>query len=496
MGTITKYYPFIDEASKSVLNSLMEDSDNYYAFVQRLCETVIDNKAPINLAYLAAVHAWWTRKLESMKLIREKYIDVPSIIPWGYPLTSAASDQVEYHDNVIESIEKAIAQSLERWMEIELHLLHTNFHWPLVGDMLSYLEPLEKAEKLLESNPSLKCFESLIYGFRGWSKSMETDFKDALNYYQKGKELTQVYNDPLYRYMILLNEAITVSASNIQEAIVIYEELYNLAQDLDVPYFIAEVLNDSSLSYEAAGEYDIAISCHLETIKIWGGGDTPCLLLSRIYSKLGDGQQALKWANKAFDFAGHLEFPQLYLYKAWASVLLDRLEEAQSNLDTAHSLILKSGHETRLGRYYLISGVLEFARGDYLASQDFLEKSQEIFERYPFGSNQTAALLELARLEIAFDKKSPDNKRSISPGKWLCKLEKFSEEKELLGVRMQAALLKSVFYEIHGQLKDASAVLVDALQITDSPGVNTLRKKIGTRLKEIEQLIQDGEMVS
>jgi len=58
MGTITKYYPFIDEETKSILNSLMDESSSYYDFVQRLCEVVLEKEVPVNLAYLAAVQAW------------------------------------------------------------------------------------------------------------------------------------------------------------------------------------------------------------------------------------------------------------------------------------------------------------------------------------------------------------------------------------------------------------------------------------------------------
>ena len=41
MGTITKYYPFIDDESKSILNSLMEESSSYYEFVQHLDDLIL-----------------------------------------------------------------------------------------------------------------------------------------------------------------------------------------------------------------------------------------------------------------------------------------------------------------------------------------------------------------------------------------------------------------------------------------------------------------------
>ncbi|MBY8998399.1 MAG: hypothetical protein KGD60_11765 [Candidatus Thorarchaeota archaeon] len=46
----------------------------------------------------------------------------------------------------------------------------------------------------------------------------------------------------------------------------------------------------------------------------------------------------------------------------------------------------------------------------------------------------------------------------------------------------------------HGQLKDAQATLLDALNITDSLGVATLRKKIKERVCELNQLLREAEI--
>jgi len=56
---------------------------------------------------------------------------------------------------------------------------------------------------------------------------------------------------------------------------------------------------------------------------------------------------------------------------------------------------------------------------------------------------------------------------------------------------MQAAMLKSEFYQNNGQLKDARAILEDALEISDSRGVATLRKRISDRMQDIDRLMVD-----
>ena len=53
MGTITKYYPFVDEETKSILGTLMDGSSSYYDFVQQLCEVVLEDEDRIVNPYFA-----------------------------------------------------------------------------------------------------------------------------------------------------------------------------------------------------------------------------------------------------------------------------------------------------------------------------------------------------------------------------------------------------------------------------------------------------------
>ncbi|MHA2302065.1 MAG: tetratricopeptide repeat protein [Candidatus Thorarchaeota archaeon] len=496
MGTITKYYPFIDEETKSILDSLMDESSSYYDFVQRLCKVVLQNEVPINLAYITAVQVWWCRIEEIMGRICEKYKDVLCIRPWGHPHQSSLSDQVRYHDDVVEEIERAMETSLSDWIVTELHLLHTFFHWPLHGDIPSFLEPLEKAKNLIESNPVLSCFESLICTFEGWAKYLEGNSKSAIIDFQRGQQLAEIHDDSLYKYMSSSCLADLLRTVNTHESLSLYEELYTLAQDLEVPFFVSEVLNDSSIAYETAGEYDLAISSHIESVKIWREDDTSSLYLSRIYATLGNAQLALEWANRSFEYTEHLEFPILYLRKARALALSNGLEEAEQNLDTAHSLIMKAGNEIWLSNYYHVSGVIELKRGNNLIALDILEQAQEIIERHTSGIDQNIVLHDLAKAEIALASQTMQSDKEALPGKWLSKLENHAIEHDLPGIRMQAALLRSEFYQNHGQLKDAQAILQDALNITDSRGVATLRKRINNQIQELSRLMKDKELVS
>ncbi|MFW9767886.1 MAG: hypothetical protein ACFFF9_15655 [Candidatus Thorarchaeota archaeon] len=499
MGTITKYYPFIDEESKSILSSLMEESSSYYDFVLRLCEVVLEDEIPVNLAYIAAGQAWWCGMNATMKLVEKKYGDVPCIKPWMHIVKTGERDQMLYHDTVVKAIENAIKCSIDDWIETELHILHALFHYPM-GEVISQFEPLEKAKGLIDANPLLGCFESMIYAFEGIAAMREGDMKHALDVLQRGKDLAELHDDALYMYWNKLQEAAVLTWGNIyEEAAAVFEDLYELAQNLQVPILVCEVLNDSSLVYEAKGEFDLTISSHHEIMNILDDErlfDTTYIILSRTYATLGDGHQALEWINRGIEDNAPFESPFMYNWKAWALALVNRLDDAERTLETAYLLIVKSGLERHLGDYYYVSGVIELRKGELLNALDLLEKAWDVANQYPRGNNQNRPLLDLVRAENLIASQSRDNTKVAAPGKWLSTLEKYAFDRHLPGIRMYAALLKSEFYESQGQIKNALATLQDALDITDSLGVQTLKRKITTRIKRINQLNQDAGMDS
>lgn len=495
IGTITKYYPFIDEETKSILDSLMEESSSYFDFVQRLSDIVLKNEVPTNLAYISAVQAWWCRIEDKIEFINQKFKDVPHIVPWGHIHASLESDQIRYHDIVVKAIEELMEDSPEDWILTELHLLHAHYHWPLFGDIPSQLEPVEKARELITENPLLRCFEAQACFYEGWAKRIEGEIKDAVAVYQKGIELAEAHDESLHRYLNLGGQGDALKNISIKKAIARFEESYQLTRDLEVPYLEGEVLHDSGLVFEVAGEYDLAISSYRESAKAYqfdSSRNYQSIQLTRVYVALGDGKRALEIVNS---FTGDLTLQFPYFGKAAALALLNRVDEAEENLAKVHKLVIKSGLDRLLGRYYYAAGLVELAKGDYLSAMDFFEKTWDIFERVgQVHGEKNVALVGLARAEILFDKQTTDVKKSITPGRWLSKLEKHASDHDLPGIRMQAALLRSEFYQNHGLLKDAQATLQDALNITDSLGVTTLRKKIKERIRDLNQLIKEAEV--
>ena len=81
-GTITKYYPFLDEKTRAVIESVMGASENYRDFVVRLGAKVVSEDLSSMLAYLAIRHAFNLDLFETIDLIAIKFGEIDLINPW------------------------------------------------------------------------------------------------------------------------------------------------------------------------------------------------------------------------------------------------------------------------------------------------------------------------------------------------------------------------------------------------------------------------------
>jgi tetratricopeptide (TPR) repeat protein len=322
---------------------------------------------------------------------------------------------------------------------------------------------------------------------------LEGDRDGAISDLLQGQQMANEADDLLYLYLNKNLRAWMLKNIDHKESLAIFEELYDLSCTFEVPFFIMETLNDASLAYEAGGEFDLAISSLTELIKMspLGYEDPIPTIMSRIYATMGEGKEALVWAERAFECGEELNIPQFYIRKAHALIVLNRIEEAEQNLSMAHSLILKSGHEFMLGIFYSVSGYLELGKDNPPAALDYLTEAYDIFTRNPRRQWQNLTLLGLARAELELH-----STESLVTGKWLSALENHVIKHELPGIAMLTALLKAEFLERTSEFKDAREILQQSLQLSDSPGVKTLRKKISDQIKELNRLIREKELVS
>ncbi|MFW9767887.1 MAG: tetratricopeptide repeat protein [Candidatus Thorarchaeota archaeon] len=491
MGTITKYYPFIGEETQRILDTVMAKSSSYFDLVRQLSTTVLEDEVPNDLVYITTTLTWLIREQKLINEITKKYGDLACIRPWKTSSNSLLFTQRNEYQKIKEALDELHNSSISDWMIVEQILNHiVTLQMPL--ESIRYLS---LAEGMISQESNLKCFDPLVqlgYGHFSWFSGNSSN---AATHIQRGLELARDYDDAVYEYFGLLLSANFKKQQNYREGLDIFEQAYSIVQNLDVPFFVAEILNDSSTAYEIGGEYDLAISSQIQGMNSFDGdvGIEICyVILSRLYANLGEGHHALEWADRALNMSS---YDYGHLVKARALVVLNRLEEAEKFLDIAYRKTLETGYDIPLSRYHLTSGLFEMARGELLAARGSLEQAYDIASQIQGLLTLNEILIALAQVELALLKESESTDEAIS-GKWLKILEIHARTYDLPGIAIQASMIRSERFQIQGQLKDAHETLQQALKISESPGVNTLRKRISIRISEIKRLMHDEELAS
>ncbi len=244
--------------------------------------------------------------------------------------------------------------------------------------------------------------------------------------------------------------------------------------------------NRMALIYLARGEYDMALESTFAAVELYyhdfgpsGGGSGA---ISSILHDIGDGKQALYWANEGFRFTGGKGGPGLHGIKSNALVLLGRLDEADTHLNQQHKLSLASAIEEDAADYQYSRGLHELKSGNPQVAIDSLEQALIIYEQLNIQIAINRCLIAMTQAEIQLaDESSKDD----SSGPWMVRLESHARKRNYPGIQMHAALLRADFLVKQCRKPEAREVLQDALDILDSPTVKTLRTRIQKMLDDL-----------
>ncbi|MHA1908394.1 MAG: hypothetical protein ACW98Y_13930, partial [Candidatus Thorarchaeota archaeon] len=152
IGTITSYFPFIDEETKYVLERTMIEASDYYDFVQKMGELVLNNDSPIMVVYFAIHHAILAWDHPLIDLIREKYGEHQILGPNLF-MSSAFQGTYEDVKKVHEMADAILATEPEDWLALEMHFMKFE------ADMRNYpttmydTSNMERIREIIDNNP-------------------------------------------------------------------------------------------------------------------------------------------------------------------------------------------------------------------------------------------------------------------------------------------------------------------------------------------------------
>ncbi len=444
IGTITQYFSFIDEQTKTVLENVMREATDYCDFVEKLDNMVINNDSPVMVVYFAIHFSMIGHNYKLIDKIREKY---GHHLILGPNLFYSSVYQGTYRDaeKVHELADAVLKLQPEDWLALEMNLIKFEIDMRNYPETMYPTSLMNNIQELIASNPDFGFYEIVLCDYLAIRAQVDGDVNERIRSLERGIQIADKYDDQLRKanFLTLLGSIkMNFDRTESRKAL---EEAYQIVDSsLGIPSYFANILYYLSLLDSIKGEFDNAIEGCLEavTIRERVGLEigNAASFLSIFYNAIGEPESGLEWGQMAEDqFRGR---PYLINYaimsQVWSLILLKRLIEAQALIDSVRESIVKSGNEDHIAWLHFVTGIMEVEQGDFPLALSSIEEGIKIFEQ-----KGTWLLLELiflhqlAKVEIL----SSSTDEIVSPS--LAVLEERAINEDLPGFLGLALLLKA-----------------------------------------------------
>ena len=442
LGTITQYFPFIDDDTKNVLGGIMEEAKDYHDFVHRLGELVLKTDSPIMVVYFAIHHCILAMEYKLIDMIREKFGDKHLILCPNLFMSSAYQGTVEDIAVVHEMADAILASEPEDWIALEMNFMKFE------ADMRNYpttvykTSTMERIRELIDSNPDFGFYEIILNDYLAHRAHHDGDTEGRLRCINEGLRIAKKFDDQLRVAHLLTYRA---SFFKGKEARAILEQAYDIVDSiLGVPADFANIIHYLSILDSNKGDFDNAIKRSLQSVSIreragLNSGNSS-MLLSITHNIINEPESGLEWALMAEDQFKSRQYMinRGILAQIWSLTLLKRLPEAEILLNTTRESVLKSGDEFQLALLHFVTGIWEMHQGNFTLAASSIEQALTIYEQYSWSYYIHLMFLHhLAKIEVY----SSDTTDAISPS--LAILEEKAMTEDLTGVLGQVLLLKA-----------------------------------------------------
>jgi tetratricopeptide (TPR) repeat protein len=445
IGTITQYFPFIDEETKNILENIMAEASDYYDFVHRLRDLILTTNSPVMVAYFAIHHSMIALDYKHIDKIREKYGQHPVL---GPNLFFSSAYQGTYEDvkKVHELADAVLATQPEDWISLEMNFMKFE------ADMVNYpasmyqTKTLDKIRELIDSDSRFGFYEITLNDFLALHAQIDGDSEALIRCIDRGLNFAKEFDDRLRMAHLLIRKSSIITNQDRNNARKLLEQAYQIVNSsLEIPVFYSEILYNLSILDAIRGEFDSAIRRCLEaaTIRERAGLNTgnASYYLSLFYNAIGEPASGLEWGRMAEDqFKSRPNLiNRAMLNQIWSLILLKRVTEAQALIDMSRESILKSGDVNQIAWLHFVTGVFELEQGDPPLALSSVEQGLRIYEQQ--GSSSLMELFFLHQLAKIETLSCGSEEDAVSPS--LAILEDRALSEDLPGILGQALLLKA-----------------------------------------------------
>jgi tetratricopeptide (TPR) repeat protein len=487
-GSITNTFPFIEEEDKELVLRLVEESQNYDEFTEKLCDHVMATDSSEIMVHLAYSHVLNTGNYNAQKKVLDSYPEHPII-----HLEKIKHQMIDNDDwqGLLKEIDDAIATNTNPLILFDLYCLRWIYIRSSSIGTLAEDNNIKNMTDLIQRNQSLEPFRSHVFFFIASRYYVECDNQKALQAYESALQLALTHDDVVFSASLQRHIAHITSRTDPSKALEIIESCAVKEREFGCFSRYTGLLGVMGLILDARGEYNAAVRSFEEAIErrqkfqLRVRRGLGASALSRTFRRMGYTKDALEWAKVA-----HTSKPMMSprvqsigvqvlanLCMSAALAILGRIEEAKSSLDVGTEFVLKTGSETWMCDVYLSRGLIERAEGNLPEALENFENALEITERLQRQSRMNECLFLLAETEVQHYMESPDSEGIVALHR-ITTMEDMARKKDLPGVLGLALLLKARMLLSQGHDEEAQATLSEVKELSENPGTLFLKDRI------------------
>jgi len=481
IGTITACFPYVDEETRALLQSVMDEVKDYNDFAERLCEKALNEPLPELAIYFAYYHCYNQGKYNFLRQLIDANVRTELTRIFDLVATQRRGEVVEWseYQKVMFS---ALKQVDNDWMACHIYMA-----WRVMVEVFELPEAAVENETLviltskIENDEEYGFFLPDIYRITSARLYREGNIKEGMKYNDMAISQAKKYDDQEALCILLFLKANRVKQFNFNEALSILEIAKGIVDELGYIDGNGLYLHELGHIAMAKGEFEKAIDyqnrCVAHRLQVGLPVGFMKCVIAMIYNQKGDGKTALKLIDEGRKDQVIESLWLCQMQETWAYLLLDKIDDASRYLEEASASALKSGDEIFLAFTHFLEGLLVKRQGDLHTSMFFLKKALDIYERSQGLAYIHFTLIEMVDVEIEMAAPKKEGESQEVSGPWMTKLFDHIAERDLPGTAAQAKLLLAKFRFKQGRVKESRKLVDDVLKISERTSMHYLKDK-------------------
>jgi tetratricopeptide (TPR) repeat protein len=471
-------FPHVDEETKSVLQSVMDEAENFGDFAEKLCDKVCSEPSTPLLEFFAFL---FPMKMEHRYLI-DRLVAAGKVSDMAEPFLfqeRAYKGESITWDDMKQSLNKALESTPNDWIATQLYT-----EWRITAEVYFSetdvdVRSIETITSGIRKNKELSFFESYLYWLQAISLQHQERRQEFTEKISQALTIARKHDDQIMAAVLLNVYANAIKNTDVKRAIDILISTKELSEQLGFTFNLGLIEHQLGHIMALRGELNAALRHQSEFKRVQDKlsiSHRTDVLLASLYNQMGAGEKAMElvesFTNPVKPIRRGLSYA--HLHKAWALVNLGRYEEARTELGIAHKLVIKTGSTSELMWVRLVEGHLDKMECKFSGAIECFTEVLNTLKDDPVPLFQNICLLNLTEIEI--EKLTEDSliKKIDSSGPWMVRLIKHAEKNDLPGIAARALLLKARLRQKQKQYDEVRKLLKEVRKIGEAPSMRYL----------------------